>query len=427
MTSDMRFPSSGHKEIDSQEQEGKECERKPPGFLHWTEKHRPKKFEEIKGQDMALNQIKKFIEEFNLGKLKKRPKKALVLHGPPGTGKTTIAHVIAKETNSEIFELNASDFRNKANIQEILKPAIEQKSLVKKNKIILVDEADGISGYYDKGGIKELLDLIAYSRYPIIITANDIWNKKLKELRKKSQLIQINEINYKTIREVLFAILRKENLFVEYELVTKIAVNAKGDLRAAINDLQTFSKTKDISATLDERNKEQSIFDVLKKVFKTKPTNDLLGAYDSVNMSTDEIILWVEENIPAEYQGEELAKAYEALSKVDLFKGRIYKQQYWRFLVYENILLSYGIAAAKKDVKTNFTRYKKPSRILKIWLNNQRTAKKKSISQKYSQLVHVGQKRAMNEFPIIKQIIKANPVIQRELKLNEEEIEYILK
>ena len=395
--------------------------------MTWVEKHRPKKFEEIKGQDSALANIKKFIEEFNLGKLTRTSKKALILHGSPGTGKTTIAHVIAKETNSEIFELNASDFRNKANIQEILKPAIEQKSLAKKNKIILVDEADGISGYYDRGGIKELLDLIAYSRYPVIITANDVWNKKLKGLRKKSELVQLDEINYKIIREVLFEILRKENLFVEYDLVTRIAVNAAGDLRAAINDLQTFSKTKDISATIDQRNKEQSIFDVLKKVFKTKPTNELLGAYDSVNMSTDDIILWVEENIPAEYQGEELAKAYEALSKVDIFKGRIYKQQYWRFLVYENILLSYGISAAKKDIKTNFTRYKKPSRILKIWLNNQRTAKKKSISQKYAQLVHVGQKRAMQEFPIIKQIIKSNKEIQKELKLNQEEIEYILR
>jgi len=74
--------------------------------------------------------------------------------------------------------------------------------------------------------------------------------------------------------------------------------------------LQTFSQTKDLSFTIDERNKEQSIFDVLKKnIPKQKPTNDLLWAYDSVKMPMDEIILWVEENIPAEYQGEELAKS----------------------------------------------------------------------------------------------------------------------
>ena len=84
--------------------------------MTWVEKHRPKTFEEIKGQDIALTQIKEFIEKFNLRKLTKSVKKALVLHGPPGTGKTTIAHAIAKETNSEIFELNASDFRNKTKI-----------------------------------------------------------------------------------------------------------------------------------------------------------------------------------------------------------------------------------------------------------------------------------------------------------------------
>ena len=152
----------------------------------------------------------------------------------------------------------------------------------------------------------------------------------------------------------------------------------------------------------------------------------MLQIFDAVNLSMDEIILWVEENIPTEYQGEELAKAYEMLSKVDIFKGRIYKQQYWRFLVYENLFLSYGISASKKNIKTGFTNYKKPERILKIWLNNQRTAKKKSIAQKYAHYVHVGEKRALNEYPILKEIIKANPKIQKELKLEPEEIEYLM-
>ena len=68
-------------------------------------------------------------------------------------------------------------------------------------------------------------------------------------------------------------------------------------------------------------------------------------------MPLDEIILWVEKNLPMEYEGEELARAFDLLSKVDVFKGRIYKQQYWRFLVYENAFLSYGISSSKKQVK----------------------------------------------------------------------------
>ena len=396
--------------------------------MTWVEKYRPRKFEDIKGQDEALKEIKKFIEYFNLGKITKTSKRALVLYGPSGTGKTTIAHVIANETNSEIFELNASDLRNKEKLQEILKPAIEQKSLIKKGKVILIDEVDGISGYYDKGGIIELLTLIQLTSYPIIITSNDIWSKKLSLLRKRSQIVQLKEIGYRTIKEIMIKILREENHFINNDTLTDIAIKAKGDLRAAINDLQSISKVKDPSSlTLDERNKEKDIFNVLRFIFKGKPTDDTLKVFDSLKMTMDEIILWVEENIPTEYQGEELLRAYETLGKVDIFKGRIYKQQYWRFLVYENILLSYGISASKKNMKTGFTSYKKPTRILKIWLNNQRTAKKKSIAKKYARYVHVGEKRAMREFPIIKYIIKSNSEIQKELKLNEDEIEYLEK
>ena len=392
----------------------------------WSEKYRPESYLDIKGQDFAIKKIKEFIGEFNLGKLtKKRVKKAIILHGPPGTGKTTLAHVFAKETNSEIFELNASDFRNRLKLQEILKPAIEQQSLTKKTKVILIDEVDGISAT-DRGGLLELLVLIEKTEYPVIITANDIWNKKFNILRKKSEMVQIKEVEYRTIKNIMISILRKEDKFIPDDVLTSISTKAKGDIRAAINDLQTAANTKGITAEeFDERNKETDIFNALRTIFKSEPSKEMLTTFDSVSMSIDEIILWMEENIPAEYQGEELAKAIQALANADLFKGRIYKKQYWRFLTYENIFLSFGIAAAKKQAKTGFTNYKRPTRILKIWLNNQRTAKKKSIAEKYAQYVHVSKRTALKEFPIIKQIIISNKSIQQELKLNEEEIIYL--
>ncbi len=393
----------------------------------WTEKYRPINFTEIKGQDEAVAKIKSFVTSFNLKLVEgeKFHRKAIIVYGPPGTGKTTLAHVAAKETNSEIFELNASDLRNKLNLKETLKPAVEQQSLLKKVKIILVDEADGMTGT-DRGGIQELASLIETTEYPIIITANDAWTKKLSPLRKKCEMIELKELDYKIIKDVLINILRKENKFIDNDVLTNISVKAKGDLRAAINDLQTISKLENPSeAVFDERNKETDIFNALKKVFKLKATKETLRIFDSVNMSIDEIILWVEKNIPKEYQGKELARAYELLSKVDLFKGRIYKQQYWRFLVYENIFLSYGIASVKKENKTGFTTYKKPTRILKIWMNNIKTAKKKTIAVKYAEHTHISTKKAMKEFSVIKQLINSNSQISEEIKLDEDELTYL--
>ena len=145
-----------------------------------------------------------------------------------------------------------------------------------------------------------------------------------------------------------------------------------------------------------------------------------------VNLSVDEIFLWIEENIPYEYKGIELQKAFDALSKADVFKGRIHRQQHWRFLVYENFLLGPAIAAAKKYNRTGWTNYKKPTRVLKIWLQNQRSTKKKSICEKYAKLCHLSKKEAMKDFLIIRQILK-NENIRQELKLETDEIEFLDK
>ncbi len=395
--------------------------------MTWAEKYRAKTFDEVKGQSQAIDKIKTFLKKFPA-------KKAIILHGPPGTGKTTLAHIIASENAAELFEINASDLRNRKSLQERLRPAVEQQSLLQQNKkdskskfkskIILVDEVDGLSGS-DSGGLPELLSLIEETSFPIIITANDIWDRKFNPLRQKSEVVKLNEIDYQTIKEILINILRKEKLFIDNKILTGLAIKARGDIRASINDLQTIAKAQNQSSeTLDQRDKENDIFNVLRHIFKGKTTNDSLTIFDTLNMPIDEITLWLEENIPKEYEGQELATAFDRLSRADVFKGRIHRQQFWRFLVYQNALLSYGISSAKKNPKTGFTNYTKPSRILKIWLHNQQTFKKKSISEKYASYVHVGKKRAMHEFPIIKQILKS-PAIRKELKLSEEEILYL--
>lgn len=386
----------------------------------WTEKYRTKKLENFKGQTLAIDKVKLFLKSF--------PKKrGLILHGPPGVGKTSLAYAIASENNFEILELNASDLRDKKKIAAIIAPAVQQRSLFKQGKIVLIDEVDGISGMKDRGGLSELLSIIDKSAYPIIITANDIWNKKFNLLRKKSEVVALKELDYKDTLKILDEISKKEALTISTQIMISIAVKARGDVRAAINDLQVYSQMNDVEVgkIIGERNKEESIFVALKHIFKNKNIDSkMLGIYDEINMPIDEVFLWIEENIPLEYKGEELAKAYDALSLADVFRGRIYRKQHWRFMVYEYFFLGPGIASSKKYNRTDYTQYKKPTRILKIWLANQRFAKKKTICQKYAKHTHISTKGAMKDFLLIKTILQ-NENIQKTLKLTQDEINYL--
>jgi len=388
----------------------------------WSEKYRAKNFSEVVGQDLAIEKVRMFLRGFP-------KKKALVLHGPPGVGKTSLAYAIAAETDSEILELNASDLRNKAKIAEIVGPASQQRSLFKKSKIILVDEVDGVSAVKDRGGLGELLALMEKSAFPIIVTANDIWQKKFNLLRRNSEVVGLKDIDYKVVLGVLRGVCEKENCAVSSDVLTSISIRARGDVRAALNDLQMLSRmdSPELIKEVGERNREQSIFSALQYVFKNAKIDDkMLGVFDEVNMPIDEIFLWVEENIPLEYKGEELARALDALSLADVFRGRIKRQRHWRFMVYEYFLLGSGVASVKKYNRAGWTSYKKPSRILKIWLQNQRAAKKKSICQKYARHVHISTKTAMKDFMLLKFILK-NEKIRKKLDLNNEEIAYLDK
>jgi replication factor C large subunit len=385
--------------------------------LPLIEKYRAKTFDEIKGQDTAIEEIKLFFKTFPR-------KKALILNGPTGTGKTSIVIALANEFDLEIFELNASDLRNRIGLESVLKPATNQNSLFKKGKIILMDEADGITTS-DRGGLPELVALIEKSNFPILITANDIWQRKFSLLRQKCKMINLKELKESAIVEILNDVIKKENKYLKKDMINLIAKKSKGDVRSALNDLQSVINLgeEEFIHEISEREKPESVFDVLKKLFQTPTNKGTINIFDNLPMEINEIALWIEENIPSEYKGLALAKAYDYLSKADLFKGRIYRHQYWRFLVYQNFFLSAGISSATKLKSNKFIQYKRPSRILKIWLSNQRNLKKKSIIEKYAKFTHMSKNKANKEAFLLPFIIDKQA--QEKLDLDEKEKIYL--
>ncbi|MBS3073909.1 replication factor C large subunit [Candidatus Pacearchaeota archaeon] len=385
-----------------------------------AEKYRPASFKEVRGQDFAIESIVRFIKNFP------SEKNAIILFGPAGTGKTTLAHVAARELGAELLEINSSDLRNREELEKIIKPASEQRSLFNKTKIILIDEVDGISKV-DEGGLSALVEITKSTAFPIIMTANDIWDRKFAELRKNAEVIPVKQLDYRAVFSIIKEICIKENARISDEDILRVSIKADGDVRAAINDIEVLKQEADtaiLSKNLLKRDEKKDIFAILKEVFKGKFSNELLGIFDKTDTPLDEIFLWIDENIPREYTGEELYNAYNALSLADLYRGRIIRRQHWRFLVYQSAFLSAGINLSKKKPKFGFTSYKRPERILKMWLLNQKNAKKKSIISKYADKNHISLRKASREFPYMTAVFK-NPNIHKELGLSEEEVNYI--
>jgi replication factor C large subunit len=255
------------------------------------------------------------------------------------------------------------------------------------------------------------------------MTCNDAWQSKLSPLRSVSKLVEIKPLPASIIFEILVNISKTENMKADLSILQKISIKSQGDVRAAMNDFQSYTSGGSIlEHATERRDREDNIFNILKRLFKERES--FIELFDTSRLSLDEILLWIEENIPREYKNEALVNAYHALGKADVFRGRIYRNQSWRFLIYQNIFQSAGISFAKRAPLPGFTKYEPPKRVLKIWQHNQKTAKKKTIAKKYASFVHCSTRRALNDFPLIMKIMQ-NPSIRKQLKLSEEEMNYL--
>jgi replication factor C large subunit len=394
--------------------------------LPWIRKYAPTKGSEVVGQDSGVAQLRQFITGFSKGMA------PLVLHGPPGTGKTASVHALARELDLELIEVNASDVRNKASINELLGAALGQQSLFFKGKVILVDEADGLSGTKDRGGLQAVLALVKEARYPVIITANDIASDKLKALKKQGVPVAFDALAPKDIAQLLEGIAKQENITCEEKALTAIAHRAGGDARAAVNDLQTLSDGNTLTMAeieaLGDREQKEAIEQALLRVFKTTNATVALPAFDNVDVDVDQLFLWIDQNLPNEYtKPEDLARAMDALSEADKFFGRIRRWQYYRFYVYIYNLLSAGIALAKTEKYPGMPTFKRSSRPLQIWMANQRNAKRKAIAQKLAEKTHTSAKRSFNEILILKGVFKKGKQQEliEELELTEDEVAWL--
>jgi replication factor C large subunit len=212
---------------------------------------------------------------------------------------------------------------------------------------------------------------------------------------------------------------------------------AGGDLRAAINDLQqlsTFSGklNKEELDTLSHREKQESMISALTKIFKTTDPKIAIGALEYVDEDYDQQMLWIDKNLAEEYSNpEDLARAYDYLSKADVFSRRISRWQHWRFMVYINAMITAGVAVSKDKKYDKFVEYKPTGRLLKIYWANIKNAKRKAIAGKIAEATHSSVKDVIKQIDYFRFIFRNNRTmaekIAEEIDLNSEEIEFLRK
>ena len=396
-------------------------------------KYKPKKTSEIIGQDVALKKLKNFVVNF-----KNQKKNAALIYGPSGVGKTLSAHAIANELNLEILEVNASDVRNADQINSLVGSAVSQQSLFFRKKLILLDEIDGLSGREDRGGLQAIIKLIGKSSFPLVLTATNPWDYKFNKLRRNTEMIEFAPLDYLSVFEILKKICEHEKIKYEEEILKGLARRAGNDARAAINDLQTLSievneLTKKSLEELGERNKEDTIINALFKIFKTTDPRVAISSFDNVKENLNEQLLWLDENLPREYtKPEDLANAYDKLSKADIFNRRIRRWQHYRFLVYINALITAGIAVSKKEKYKHHVQYKPTGRLLKLWWAKQKSMKKKAIAEKIAERIHSSAKEVIKDtLPYLQMAFKKNKgfreELTKELNLSNEEVGWLRK
>jgi replication factor C large subunit len=205
--------------------------------LPWVEKYRPANTSEVVGQAGSVKAILDFVQNF-----KQQPEKAILLTGPVGSGKTSIAIAVAEELGYELIQMNASDYRKKDQIEAKIGCACNQQSLIPSNgKLILVDEVDGVHGNSDRGGMATLGKIVDKTCFPMILTATDKWNQKLRTLKKKCRGIDLRKVDIRSMAKRLGEIAEKEGMNIDETVIAEISRRAEGDLRSAINDIETLS------------------------------------------------------------------------------------------------------------------------------------------------------------------------------------------
>ena len=385
------------------------------GELPWVEKYRPSSRKELVGNKESIDAFLDWILSWKTSVPRKR---AALLVGPPGTGKTATVGAIAQDLGFEIVEFNASDKRNKGSIEVLVSRAAMQQTLDGSSRIILLDEVDGLSGTSDRGGVGAIRKIIDQSAHPIVMTANDPSNPRLKDLIKQSFLVEFKSLDKNSVVKVLRRLAEANSAEISDDVIDLISSRSGGDLRAAISDLESIIEGHASENDIGARDARTSVEQTLRRLFMTTDSSVAKMIINQADIDHDGLVLWFEENLHLHLvQPAELDQGLDSLSIADLYLGRILSTQNWKLLSYAYDFLSSFIATSRKETPFRRVVYNEPLWPLLIWKGRRKRDNSSDITSRLAQAGRVSSSRAYDEFVRTLEIILENDPKQKKLAI----------
>lgn len=402
------------------------CRRLLGHALDWTEKHRPRSLKEVVGNTPSLAKLREWAEAWRTGMPEKR---AMVLAGPPGTGKTSTALALGHDMGWSVIELNASDARNAGTIQRVATAGAVHQTFASDGsfhgsqtggrKLIILDEADNLyeragsdgggesdSSMSDRGGKAAIIDTIRQSRQPIILIVNDLYALEKGSgaaLKSLTEVLKFTRINVRSIPPALARIAAAEGITTDRETLEALAVRSEGDLRAAVHDMQSVAlgrtrlTLKDLES-LGKRDTTSTLFDLVRHVLKGRTVEEVRREIFDVDATPEDLVLWIDENLGKEYRDpKDLVAGYDKLSRADIFLGRTRRTQNYAMWGYASELSTLGVMTARSREYRDYVPFGFPQWLSKMSRTKGLRQTKDLLAERLGRATHASKRKTRTE------------------------------
>ena len=412
----------------------------------WTEKYRPRSLDEVVGNPTAVSELRRWVA---LWAHRIPDKRAVILEGEPGVGKTSAAAALANDMGWAIVEMNASDARNAQAIRDVaLRGATQQTFLGTGEylrareggrKLIVLDEADNVFGREDQGGIGAIVELIRETRQPIVLIVNDYYElvRRSSALRSLCKTIRFQSLHAPSVRTVLERVARAEGLDAGGPLLDHLAERAEGDLRSAINDLQMIAEGRtelpeSAAAAVGARDRKITVFAALREIFESGDAKRARDAYERLDEAPEDMILWVDENLPLAFRNPgDLSAGLDAVARADQYLGRARWRQAYGLWSYASDMMTAGVAAARRGRPAS-AQLRFPLWLTMMSRSRGRRGVRDSVGAKLGSYVHMSRRSAVQDvLPAFSFLFNHDADFRFaaavRLDLNERELAYLLE